>query len=271
MNDQNKLWYWKKGGKVNGPFPSGLLQQYIILGRVKPDDLMSQDKQTWQRAATIRDLIPDVVRHKNDPNYEERLEAARRWADDRGDSRDSTGDKKKRNTHLGIKILGWKGILLVTILVASAIWTAFYFTPEKSFMEVDCKAAPKPGVIYDGCDLQGRNFSNKDLSKASFRNANLNGADLSGAILVESKMQYSDMSLTRLAKTNFKKANLTAVKLSGAIINGTDFRGADLSFANLTKAKARKIRLKKTRLSKTVWFNGQVCAEQSVDKCLIAK
>jgi len=271
MTEQNKLWYWKKGGRVTGPFPSGLLQKYIILGRVKPDDLMSQDKQIWQRAATIRDLIPDVVRHKNDPNYEERLEAARRWADDRGDERDGSGEKRVRNTHLGIKVLGWKGLLLVTLLLAGGIWAAFYFTPEKSFMEVDCEAKPSPGVVFDGCDLHGQNFSNMDLSEASFRNANLNGADLSGANLTESQFQYSDMSMANLTKAKFNQANLTAAKLSGATINQTDFRGADLSFANLTKAKARKIRLKKTKLAKTIWFNGQICAEQSVDKCLIAK
>lgn len=270
MTEQNKLWYWKKGGKVTGPFPSGLLQKYIILGRVKPDDLMSRDKQFWQRAATIRELIPDVVRHKNDPNYEERLEAARRWADDRSDDRDG-GHKKKRNTRLGIKVLGWKGMTLVILLLSGAIWSAFHFTPEKSFMEVDCSAIPKAGSVFDGCDLQNWDFSGKDLTGVSFRNSNLTGANFSNAILNNAALQYSDLSQANLTKTKMKKANLTAAKLAGATINGTNFRGADLSFADLTKARARKVRFKSTKLAKTVWFNGQVCAEQSVDKCLIAK
>jgi len=271
MTEQNKLWYWKQGGKVTGPFPSGLLQKYIILGRVKPSDLMSQDKQTWQRAATIRDLIPEVVRHKSDPNYEERLEAARRWADDRGDDRDSDGETRKRNTHLGIKVLGWKGILLVILLAAGAIWAAFRFTPDKMFMDIDCMAEPAAGIVYDGCDLHGKNFSGKNLKKASFRNANLVGADFSNANLSQSLMQYSDLSRANLAKTKFKKADLTAAKLSGATLFRTNFIDADLSFADLTRAKAKTIRLKRTKLAKTIWFNGQVCAEQSVDKCLIAK
>ena len=271
MTEQNKLWYWKQGGKVTGPFPSGLLQKYIILGRVRPDDLMSQDKQIWQRAATIRDLIPDVVRHKSDPNYEERLESARRWADDRGDDRDSNGDKRKRNTHLGIKVLGWKGILLVIILAGIGIWAAFRFTPEKLFMEIDCASKPAVAVVYDGCDLRGKNFSGKNLSQASFRNANLVGADFSNANLTQSLMQYSDLSRANLSQAKFKKANLTATKLAGATLFRTNFSDANLSFADLTRAKAKRIRLKRTKLAKTIWFNGQVCAEQSIDKCLIAK
>ena len=123
------LWYWKQNGKVTGPFPAGQIQEYIILKRVHPNDLMSQDKENWVKVSSIPALIPDIIKEKNKENYEERLAATKRWIDDRDSNRnasiESLLDEKKSNkgkrrtiTHIVINTFGWKPAIAVFILIS---------------------------------------------------------------------------------------------------------------------------------------------------------
>ena len=107
MNKETQLWYLKAKGRIKGPFASGLISKNILLGRIHPDDLLSQDKEIWRKASSIREVMPDVIKHRHEANYKERLKAARRWDDELDVIRETDVDGKqkvyiprKKNTHL---------------------------------------------------------------------------------------------------------------------------------------------------------------------------
>ncbi len=79
-NDKKqKLWYIRRSGKIKGPFPSGTLRRFILLGRVKPTDQVSQDKKSWYAVMGVPEVVPPKVREA----------AAEGHMDDR---RDQSGD-----------------------------------------------------------------------------------------------------------------------------------------------------------------------------------
>lgn len=259
---------------MTGPFTEGLIQQYIILRRVQPNDLMSQDKKLWRKASTIYELIPDVIKNKSDENYDERLKAAKRWADDRGDSRNLVDDDfnhRKQATHIAIKTLGWKTAVFLTFLLFAMIYAVFHFTPEGKSERVDCQTKPVVKVVLAGCNLARKNFSKLDMQYADLKNTMMQNTNLSQTILSHSQMQYTHLDNSNLTGAKLDYSDLTAATLNNAILDGTDFRYANLSYANLHQAKAKNIKLEGANLSKTIWFNGQICTPGSIGRCLINK
>lgn len=275
MNQDSQLWYVKVKGRVKGPFASGLISKHILLGRIHPDDLLSQDKEIWRKASSIREVMPDVVKQRNDPNYKERLNAARRWADERGEVREIGQDGKekiytprKKVTHLKIKTTGVMGILTMVAIFSALVYAMFVFTPDDPLAQIDCSAVGQDGSQFDGCHLQRQDFSRKSLKSSSFKNALLQSTHFRSANLENSQWDYANMSHTDLSQANLTSASLRAVDLRGARLSGTIFTRADLSYADLTGAKASNIQLTETILANTIWFDGRVCHKESVGRCL---
>ena len=270
----NAYWYLKKNNKITGPFAKGLIQQYIILGRIHANDLVSQNKESWRKVSSIADLIPDQIKYKNEKNYTERLKAAKRWADDRGDARGEIKEsfnQRKNVTHIAIHTLGLKTLTFFILLLTLGLGAAFYFTPENQAELVNCQLKPVPSIILDGCDLSGKNFANLDMQYTSLKNTQMIKTNLNQAILSHSQMQYSQLDKSNLSGAKLNNADLTAVSLTESVLHNTDLSYANLSYANLKGAKAKDVKLKGTILSKTVWFNGKICASTSIGRCLISK
>jgi len=55
------LWYLKRGDKVTGPFPAKVISDYLLLGRIRQDDLLSTDRKNWEQAVDHRELFPPVL------------------------------------------------------------------------------------------------------------------------------------------------------------------------------------------------------------------
>src|SRR3569832_663567 len=82
------VWYVRRKGEVKGPYPAGLITRYILLGRIREDDELSPDGSVWTLVQEHRELIPDVIKAAaTDPAAQQRLDAARRWADERNTQR----------------------------------------------------------------------------------------------------------------------------------------------------------------------------------------
>lgn len=275
MNKESQLWYHKSHGHIKGPFTSGLISKGILLGRIHPDDLLSQDKEVWRKASSIREVMPDVIKQRNDPNYKERLSAARRWADERGEIRETDVDgnekiytPRKKVTHLQIKTTGVLGIISLIILLTGLIYALFVFTPEDPLSQVDCMAKGQDAIVFDGCHLQRKDFSQISLKKSSFKNTLLQNTLFVKTQLQGSQMDYADLTQSNLSDANLTGASLRAVDLRGAILKGSIFTKADLSYANLVGAKASNLKLTGTKLANTIWFDGRVCGKESVGRCL---
>ncbi len=278
MNKETQLWYLKANGRVKGPFATGLISKNILLGRIHSNDLLSQDKEVWRKASSINEVMPEVIKHRNEANYKERLKAARRWADEREQMRevDAEGNEKiyvprKKSTHLQIKTTGILGILSLIIVFLGLITALFIYTPDDPLAKIDCSALAADGIVFDGCHLQRKNFSKQSLKGSSFKNTLLQSANFKASKLQESQMDYANLSHANLSGANFTGASLRAVDLRGTVLKETIFTNADLSYADLTGAKASKIKLTGTRLSNTIWFNGRVCHMESIGRCLKPK
>lgn len=275
MNQESQLWYVKVKGRAKGPFTSGLISKHILLGRIHPNDLLSQDKEIWRKASSIREVMPDVVKQRNDPNYKERLRAARRWADERGEVREVGEDGKekvytprKKVTHLKIKTTGVLGIVTLAVVFSVLVYAMFVFTPEDPLAQIDCAASGQDGSQFDGCHLQRKDFSQRSLKESSFKNTLLQNSRFREASLQNSQLDYANLSHSDLTRANFTDASLRAADLRGAILNGTIFTRADLSYVDLTGARAAKIKFTDTILANTIWFDGKVCDKKSVGRCL---
>ncbi len=297
QENERHWWYYRKNGKVKGPFAAGLLSRYILLGRLALDDEVSHDKQTWRVVKSTRELIPDVMKgDMNDPFVRERLKAARRWADERyrGERRYSeeeqagadrqAGDRRHveseeeiayrqhRNKRLGIgvrgenTVLGW--LLLIASLIAIGYAGYFAYTHQSEDKPVDCNSAPAEGVNWRNCAMQGLNLQAINVSKSELNNANFTGADLKGARLSDSDASYTNFSLARLTGADFRNTMLLGANFRNASLRDADFSGADLSFANLADADITNIKLENANLSKAIWVDGQPCLQGSVGGCL---
>ncbi len=275
MNKETQLWYIKVKGRVRGPYATGFISKNILLGRIHPSDMLSQDKNVWRKASSIREVMPDVIKHRNEPNYKERLKAARRWADERGEIRevDANGKEKiykprKKTTHLQIKTTGVLGIISMILIVSGLIVALFMFTPDDPLAQINCTAKGQNGVILDGCHLQRKDFSAKSLKNSSFKNTLLTNSRFNKAQLQSSQMDYANLSHADLSHANLTGASMRAVDLRGATLNSTIFTKADLSYADFTGAKASKIKFTGAVLANTVWFDGSVCNKNSIGRCL---
>lgn len=275
MNKETQLWYLKSKGRTTGPFASGLISKNILLGRIHLDDLLSQDKNTWRKASSIAEVIPEVIKHRHQANYKERLKAARRWADERQEIRevDVSGNARvytprKKITHLKIKTTGIGGIIALIVVISSLLLLIFFLTPEEPLVNIDCSAAAQDGNIYDGCHLQRHDFSNSSLKHSSFKNTLLKSSRFNQSQLQGSNMDFANLSHADLSATDLSDASLRAVDLSGALLKRTNFTNADLSYADLTNAKAIKLKLAGAILANTIWFDGSVCDKKSIGQCL---
>ena len=89
----SNTWFIRRRGEVIGPYPGGLVSRYILLGRVQETDEVSSDGREWLLVSDVPELIPEILKgDTSDPLIQERLQAARRWADERNRDRRTDGE-----------------------------------------------------------------------------------------------------------------------------------------------------------------------------------
>lgn len=286
-----QLWYVRRGNRVSGPFPTQVVANNALLGRFLPSDEVSLDQLEWKALATVEDLLPQELlklHTETDPEQrqwlEERLKAARRWADQRThDERrlvpeaagrevreDGLRGEERRKAETDNDILAlphhhaplpqepaWRrylgvlaGIGAVLLLVALGLVNYQPVNPVKvGVVPVQplCGKAAAPTVNWSGCDKQGALLRGADLSRGNLDYANFSRADLSG-----SRLEHASM-----VGTNFHAADLTNVNLSNADLSNADLSAADLASAMLDGAV----------LDHAIWVDGRVCATGSLGQC----
>ncbi len=89
--------YLRQGDVASGPYPRGLLERYVELGRVRPGDELSPDGVDWHPVAS---MLPGVAALESPAAADaaqwevERRRARRRWIEERdgGDRRQQQGE-----------------------------------------------------------------------------------------------------------------------------------------------------------------------------------
>lgn len=78
-----QLWYVRKGGRTQGPFPHEKIAHEILLGRIRKHDEISTDGQHWQHPSTLPQLVPEVMKHADTEEGRQQLLLARLREDER--------------------------------------------------------------------------------------------------------------------------------------------------------------------------------------------
>ncbi|MCB0346609.1 MAG: pentapeptide repeat-containing protein [Bdellovibrionales bacterium] len=128
----------------------------------------------------------------------------------------------------------------------SALETHWIPTRQQGILALidSCRGCNLEGIDFSGRDLKAIDFSNAhfkgaNLSKVDFTNAMLAGADLSGANLTSANLTSANLSKVDLTTTTLTGATMVGINLSGANLSqvhlsGYDISNADFSQSNLT-------------------------------------
>ena len=290
----SSLWYTRRDDKVRGPFPAGLIRRYVILGRIRMDDELSQDLENWTPLSGLPALIPDILQEQeDDPHVQERLMAARRWEDERGipemadEHAEAAGeavDRRHSDSYTGRSrdiditdaahhlIEASRDRMLLAFAVTGMIVMAFVILslvrPTEDGSAADCQAPAQPGVSWDNCAMEGRVFIGADLRNATMTNMSLIRTDLTGARLGGADLSFSNLSVSRLRNVDLRGARLMGTNLRASDLSGAVLEQADLSYADLRNANLGGAQMDGARFDNAIWVDGVECLPGSIGACL---
>lgn len=298
-----RLWYTRRGGQVRGPFPTGLVSRYILLGRIHEGDELSVDMEEWQPLSAFPQLHPSLLRGPGDQADEgeqlQRLKDARRWEDERSgiDRRDRAegaggfarqrrrfSDRRQpepveliqhRLTKVHLRSVAaqrrerYLPQLFIALVLLGGVGLLAYYYPNPTINPTsECQAPPRPGVNWSNCALEGAALSGQDLRGAILRNANLSGADLRQTQMPGNDLSYSDLNSSDLSDAELSRAKMKGVNLRNANLTNAHLSGADLSYADLTGANLEGVDLSAANLENAIWIDQTLCGTGSVGQCL---
>lgn len=291
-----RLWYIRRNGDIQGPFPAEFIRRFALLGRVRRDDELSTDRASWRPLVALPELgAAELLRERTDPDRDaQRLASLRRWEDERGGddrrggaSEDGTGrrhggDRRRSESaervvrkrrgggaRVGRRESYFGRYVFLILFIATIVGLAVLFPDRYARDTTQCNAAPGPGVNWSDCHKEGVPAAGVNLSKANLNSTVLAGANLTGANLDEADLDYAVLNLASLRGAYLAGASLVGASLRQADLSGADLRGANLSYAILAGAVLAGADLTQARLDNAVWVNGRVCAPKSEGRCVI--
>lgn len=290
---EHQLWFTRRRGAVSGPYPSGLISRYLILGRLDLTDELSVDRKDWQPVFAHPELIPPVLLLPDDAEGREARLQARLREDERrnvhrpGDKaagrpaeerrapepaefihhraqRHRLAQAERRETVPGSVPWVLAGVAVVLVLGLLMLQG----DGSQALTRPDCMAPAAPGVNWSYCrksglDLRGVDLSGSVLTSTDFMAARLAGARLSGA-----ELDYADLRRADLRDCDLVEASLVGAILQDTLLDGARISGANLAYADLRGTSLDGVNLEGVRLGRAVWTDGRVCAEGSVGECL---
>lgn len=292
------VWYVRRKGEVKGPYPSGLITRHILIGRICDDDEISPDGAQWTPLKDHPELIPDVIKAAaSDPAAQQRLEAARRWADERsvdrrgalagqaaGGRRGEGGDRRaaeeagvvgyrtsrsSRPAESKHESQQWPALAIIVSLVAITIGgIAHFYKPLPPDRPIDCGSVPEPNANWSNCVLDGVQLPGADLARAKLHSAKLTGANLRAARLTGGNLSYATLSLADLENADLSGATLVGANLRSAKLVRAHLKNADLSYADLAGADLTNADLSGAKLGNAIWADGMICAADSAGGCV---
>ena len=208
------LWYVRRKEKVMGPFPSGTLRRFVLIGRIRIDDLVSTDKDSWQKVANVPEVVPREVRKAIAEGKFDQVTPAKLREDERtgrerrsdksnqkfdsrrkGERRENEEETVKRHRKMReetqrLREMRKKPVVaavVVSALALSGIGMGFYLGAPDPIPTPECEAPPVPGVNWRNCRLDS----------VTHESANLKGANLSSASLRDSAFTGSQFNSKR--------------------------------------------------------------------------
>lgn len=296
----NNLWYTRNKSGVKGPFTTGMLQRFVLIGRLNMDDQVSQDKKEWHTVKSTRSVIPEEMRDIKTDDDRQRLLQAQLREDERSKDRrraelgefQGRRDKNDRRTSEDIHMRAhresrnevvdhyvqsstpWISRLTLGFMLTGLLIVAIYVFVEQGENESsvsDCSHVPAAGVNWENCQFEGAQLTKQNLQKSRMRNINFSASNLTGTSFRESDLAYASFAISHLLGADMSKAILKGANLKNSDLRQVNFTGADLSYADLRGATIRGADFKDAILYKTIWINGRVCSADSIGICTQVK
>ena len=95
----DKCWYTRRDDVVRGPFTAENVSRYILLGRIRLDDELSQDRETWVIAGHLDSLLPAELINQSSWDDYQQLVTAHIKVDERKAERRSEKRRNYLNNH----------------------------------------------------------------------------------------------------------------------------------------------------------------------------
>jgi len=285
-------WYIRKNNKITGPFPVGQISQLLVVGRLSVSDEISHDKDQWVDISSVPNIIPDVLNAEGDSDQNERLAAARRWADERREERRELNTKTpSRQTHgrrsnESLEEIEYRNrresiyrsfrekpkrsffaATIFLLIVAVLVGGAFNYAPLMLVDEPDCSALPTIGVNWRNCNKSEYVAIRKDLSQANLHSTILRGANMFASKFSLSRMDYSNFSNANVSYANFTRANLKGASFKDSDLRHANFTSANLTYVDFTNASIDNVIFSKADLSNAIWIDGRKCLVKSIGFC----
>jgi hypothetical protein len=291
-----RLWFVRRDGKVRGPFPSGTVRRFVLVGRISPGDEVSNDRKSWQAVAQVPEVLSPEVRkalkegdlasllpaqmREDERTGRERREksedakyAGRRKGERRQGETDVAKGHREAKTNLrelrSQRTLPVSGILAIGLLISLAVGYGFYIGAPEAIPEPDCLAKASPGVNWRNCRVESLEAESADMDGALLNNGVFPGARLSGSRINNADLQYADLSRADLSYVEFRGSLLKGANLARGDLSYADLSGADLSFSNLTDANLGGARLEGAIFDHAIWLDGRKCQPGSVGGCRV--
>lgn len=292
MKKKNTLWYLRDHGVVSGPFPSSIIINHLILGRLCLQDEISNNKVTWQRIIEFDELHPKLEDEKNKDRLKRHLDE-RTGLDRRQVNEETTekGQARKQDRRLAepenlvqrrqlhtllmkkfrtkkTSFAGPLTILFSTLVIITIL--AILFPSLLPVPLPNCSAPAEPSVNWSNCLKPNLDVSNQDLSNAQMRNSQLTNSNFMNATLEQVDFAYSNLNSSNFSYANLQSTVLIGADLTGSDLSNSDLSNADLSYADLSDANLGGSTMNNTRFDHAIWINGQKCAEGSNGQCLFS-
>ncbi|MET0094927.1 MAG: pentapeptide repeat-containing protein [Sedimenticola sp.] len=291
------LWYVRRKGKPQGPFPSGTVRRFVSLGRILLTDEVSMDKEQWQKVSEVPEVVSPEIRkaaaegrldellptklredertgnERRSPNAPPKV-VSRRQGERREDEPEIAQRHRKAKTTLKAEVEKEKsafpliGAAVIAVLVAVVLGYGFLVDGPEKEPDPDCTAAAAPGVNWRNCRLDGLEAEGKDMQGALLNNAVLRGGKLSGSLLNGADLQYVDFSGSDLSYSEMQGALLKGAGLRKADLSYADLTNADLSFSDLSGANLGGSVMSGARFDNAIWIDGKTCEAGSVGRCI---
>jgi len=290
MKKKNTLWYVRQNGEVMGPFPSRVLTDNLILGRLSMDDQACLDLENWQAISDISVLHPEHgINVQTKITLDERNGFDRRQSLDSDDHNKRPRSKERRaqenpdtirrrqfHTVLMRKFREQQSPILwplvaVAFILISVVGTAIFSPTLLPISQVDCHAPADIAVNWNNCFKPNLQLANTTMNNAQLRSARLGNSNLINATLTSADMAYADLSFSALNYSQLQNVNMVGTNLEQADLSHADLSNADLSYANLLNANLEGAILDNVSFDNAIWPNGDICSVQSFGQCIRIK
>ena len=100
----DKYWYTRRDGVMRGPFSAENISRYILLGRIRLDDELSQDCETWVVTGHVESLLPAELTSQSSWDDYQQLVTAHMKVDERKGDRRARKRKHYLDRHVELRV-----------------------------------------------------------------------------------------------------------------------------------------------------------------------